>query len=245
MAGALGMDLKELTNLAVQSAQRTSAAADLMSTGLILEEEDREFLTNIAQLKCGRMVIETVDENGKNIEIALESMTDDQANYLLSQKEEFKKMSTMDIARRQVTLIENLNRDVSFMAATARVEAGKNLTNEAEKFGFDPVLFAEYSKGAIDKAQMSMLQLMGSENSDLSRLVSQAIEKQEENKSTGVNNTVSGTITHNLIHTSPAVLDDVKKNMANDPSWMANNNSNYGKDAKGYLVSTVPEIYTN
>ena len=82
---------KQLTNLAVQSAQRTSAAADLMSTGLILEEEDREFLTNIAQMKGGRMVVETVDKRGNDIEIALESMTKEQAQYLLSQREDFKK----------------------------------------------------------------------------------------------------------------------------------------------------------
>jgi len=240
MAGALGMDLKELTNLAVQSAQRTSAAADLMSTGLILDEEDREFLTNISQMKGGRMVIETVDENGKNIEIALDSMSKDQADYLLSQKEQFKEMSTMDIARHQVTLIENLNRDVSFMAATARVEAGKTLTNVAERFGFDPTLFAEYSKGAIDKAQMSMLQLMGSENSDLSRLVSQVLDKQEVNKSTGVHNTVAGTVTHTHIHTSPVVLDDVKRNTINDPQYKSEITGNSLLMGQSYLNPFTP-----
>ena len=55
LADQMGMSLEELTNIGIQSSQRTSAAMDIMSTGLNVKDEDKEFLTNLAQMKGGKI----------------------------------------------------------------------------------------------------------------------------------------------------------------------------------------------
>lgn len=150
MAKYLGMDYKELTNLAVNAAQRTSAAADMMATGIVFKnEEDKEFLTNLAQMKDGKMSIEIPKDLQKEFagatSIALENMTSDQADQLLRFRKEFQGMSTEDIAKKQVGLIENLNRDVNFLAALARMRAGTTAESVIKKLGFDPMAIQKTS----------------------------------------------------------------------------------------------------
>jgi hypothetical protein len=154
IASATGQDFKQLSDLAVNSAQRMSAASELMSTGLVMEDDDREFLTNMAQMKDGKMVIEVPkslqDQLGGST-VALESMSDNQKNILLNQREAFKKMSAEEIATKQVSAIENINRDVSFIAAKARVEAGKLGDSLVKQLGFDPMKMAIESKEIANK----------------------------------------------------------------------------------------------
>lgn len=154
IASATGQDFRQLADLAVNSAQRMSAASELMSTGLVMNEDDREFLTNMAQMKDGKMVIEVPkslqDQLGGST-VALESMSDNQKNILLNQRESFKKMTAEEIATKQVSAIENINRDVSFIAAKARVEAGKLGDSLVKQLGFDPMKMAIESRGLADK----------------------------------------------------------------------------------------------
>jgi hypothetical protein len=149
IADATGQDFKAMADLAVNSAQRMSAASELMSTGLVMEDDDREFLTNMAQMKDGKMVIEVPkslqDQLGGST-VALESMSDNQKNILLNQREAFKKMSAEEIATKQVSAIENINRDVSFIAAVARISAGKSADNLVKQLGFDPSKMQSESK---------------------------------------------------------------------------------------------------
>lgn len=165
MAKELGISYSELTKLSVQAAQRTSAAADMMAAGLTFDnDEDKEFLTNLAQMKDGKMVIE-VPKNlqsalGKT-EVILEEMNENDKKNLLAYREQFKKMSMEDIATQQVGLVENINRDVNFIAAAARLQLGKKQGQTlVDALGFDPVETAKKAKEA-SKAAADGLKSMG------------------------------------------------------------------------------------
>ena len=154
IADATGQDFDKLANLAVNAAQRMSAASELMSTGLVMGEDDREFLTNMAQMKDGKMVIEVPTSLQKQLggsTVALESMSGAQRDILLNQREAFKKMSAEEIATKQVSAIENINRDVSFIAAKARIEAGKLGDSLVKQLGFDPSKISDESKDLANK----------------------------------------------------------------------------------------------
>jgi len=72
-------------------------------------------------------------------------MTAEQSKKLLEFREEFQEMSTEDIAKKQVSLVENINRDVNFLAALARIRAGQTGENLIKQLGFDPAAAAKES----------------------------------------------------------------------------------------------------
>jgi methyl-accepting chemotaxis protein len=127
MAEQLGMSYKDLANTAVNAAQRSSALGDMLSSGLIVDKDLQEFVTNMAQMKNGQMVIEITSKElqeklGGKTEIALNNMTESQAALLKGYQDEFVKMDQTEIAVQQVNLVKNLERNVSFIAATMRHE---------------------------------------------------------------------------------------------------------------------------
>ncbi len=132
MANQLGISYDELAKGAIAAAERTSAAADMMAAGLTLEDEQTEFLTNLAQMKDGKMTIEVSDRMREILgldkdtkEIALENLTQTQAEQLLAYQDELRTKTDEEIIRGQATDIENINRDVSFLAGLARIQAGR------------------------------------------------------------------------------------------------------------------------
>lgn len=155
MAKELGMSMGELTTTAVASMERTQAASDLMSRGLEMNEDDKEFLINMAQMKDGRMVIEVPEslagQFGEVTEVALDNMTDELAQTLIGEREKLEGMTMEQIAMDQVSLIENINRDVSFITATMRIQAGKLGTDLAATLGYDPAAVAIEAAVLADK----------------------------------------------------------------------------------------------
>lgn len=164
MASALGMTLSELSNISISAAERASVAADLMASGLKLNEEQERFITNISSMKDGKMTIELngnkmnellgVDRNTR--EIALENLTQKQVNAILDYQNEFKKLSKEEIVQKQATEVENIARDVNFIAAIARLEAakkGKGFVKDIEKeLNVDTGVFKKISNEYGDKA---------------------------------------------------------------------------------------------
>ena len=154
IADATGQNFQQMADLAVNSAQRMSASSELMSTGLVMNDDDREFLTNMAQMKGGKMVIEipkSLQDQLGGSTVALESLDEKQKNILLNQRESFKKMTAEEIATKQVSAIENINRDVSFIAAVARITAGKSADNLVKQLGFDPSKMMDESRKITNK----------------------------------------------------------------------------------------------
>lgn len=137
MADIFGMTMEEVTQSAVAGMERVSAKTELMALGLDMDEEDMEFLTNLAQMRDGRMVIEIPEDLQTRLgedTIALSDMTEAQTQRLLEMREEFKKLSTEEIARNQYTALQNIMHDVSFITAKLRVGMGKELSDAIETY---------------------------------------------------------------------------------------------------------------
>jgi hypothetical protein len=75
-------------------------------------------------------------------EIALEKLTKSQVDTILKYQDEFKKLSPEEIIQKQATTVENIARDVNFLAAASRVtvaRAGGGMLSEIKKMiNYDP-----------------------------------------------------------------------------------------------------------
>jgi len=155
MADQFGMSLQDASNLAIQAAQRTSAATDMMSRGLVFDnEEDKEFLTNLAQMKNGKMVIEVPDDLKQKFgpaDIALEKLTSTQKDDILAMREQFKKLNATDIAEQQVNSIKNIERLVSYLAARGRAEVGNRAYKTVNNAAMEQLNTLKAYKDMMDK----------------------------------------------------------------------------------------------
>lgn len=155
MAAELGVQYEDLAKGAIAAAERSSAASDLMMSGLVMEDKEKEFITNLAQMKGGKMVIEVpqslADEFKGKTEIALAELTDAQKTTLLSNQKAFEKMSAEDMARGQLSATENIQRDVAFLAATTRGQAVKVAKTAMTAAGIDFDEQAKKVKEMTDK----------------------------------------------------------------------------------------------
>lgn len=131
MASELGIAMGDLTKMAIASSEKMSALDDIAARGLTLTDDQKEFITNMAQMKDGRMVIELNSETLKKefgIEgtyLALETLTSDQAALLTKYQDQLKSKTTEDLIRGQASNVANLTANVNFMAQLARIRAGK------------------------------------------------------------------------------------------------------------------------
>lgn len=158
MAKELGISYSELANGAIAAAERSSAASALMGKGLKMDEDTQRFITNISSMKDGQMTIalnsDKLREVFKSNEISLDNLSQSQVDLLKKYQDEFKEMSPEDIVRQQATSIENIMRDVNFIAATARVAAadkgGKYLKDIQKLVGYEPGDMERKSKQAAD-----------------------------------------------------------------------------------------------
>jgi hypothetical protein len=124
IAGKLGIDMAELTQSAIALQERQQAALSL--EGLDIDEDNKQFLTNLARMKDGEMSIDLQaagleEEFGKS-SIKLSELNGDLADKLIGFQDEFKDKSEKDLIREQVTLVENISRDVNYLAMLARLE---------------------------------------------------------------------------------------------------------------------------
>jgi hypothetical protein len=181
MAAQLGIQYQELAKGAVAAAERTSASADLMARGLKLDKKQEEFITNLAQMKDGKMVIEV--GSSKDLKeyfkgqstVKLEELTQDQVEQLIKYQDQLKVMTDEQIVKQQASDIENMKRDVNYIAALLRIQAGR-ITNDAMLMGLSATTgqtmkeleksFAEFSKnqtGPIQEIQDKFMNLVTSE----------------------------------------------------------------------------------
>ena len=163
MAQALGVDYKELTNAAVAAQERLTAGESL--SGLSIKAEDKEFLTNIAQMKDGKMTValqskELQDYFGKT-SVALEDLSDSQADKLLDYKKEFEKLPPEEIVRKQATDVENIRRDLTFLVASARLEGTKLIKAVADSTGISLEKAAKYVQNMTGSSEAEVKKQLG------------------------------------------------------------------------------------
>jgi len=168
MAQELGISYEELSKGAIAASERSAAASALMTNGLIMDDKEKEFLTNLSQMKEGKMVIEVpkslMSEFNGQTQVALESLTEGQKSTLLANQKAFEKMSTEDVARGQLSATENIQRDVAFLAATTRGQAVKSFKSAAEAAGMTGEDSQKFVKEMTDKLAKGEVQAMGSFN---------------------------------------------------------------------------------
>ena len=127
MASALGMTMEELGKTAVAAQERVAASTALMSRGLTMTDKDREFITNLSRMQDGEMKIvvpeSLQDKLGKQSEITLSKLTEEQKNVLLANKKAFEDMSPKDMAMKQLTETQQMVKGIEVMATWAKVQA--------------------------------------------------------------------------------------------------------------------------
>lgn len=161
MATELGMSLSDLSKTAIASAERASATGALLARGLTLDDDQKRFITNLAQMKGGEMVIELQSERlkeafGNVSQISLDNLDQSNAELLLKYQDEFKQLSDNDIVRNQAQSIENIKRDVNFMAAVLRIQAGRAGQVAAEAAGLTGKDFARETFEAVKAGRVKV-----------------------------------------------------------------------------------------
>jgi hypothetical protein len=172
MANALGISMGELNKISIAAAERTQATTALMATGLVMKDEDREFLTNLSRMDGGEMKITVpkslMDSLGiKETSLALKDLTPNQEKILLANKEEFEKMNPKDMAMAQLTETQQMSRGIDVIASYYKVRGAEMARGIAKGTGGKE--FEEF-RASIDNYSVS-----------LSKSQKSTIEKDAEN----------------------------------------------------------------
>jgi hypothetical protein len=126
LANELGISYNELANGAIAAAERSSAAIDLLSSGLKLEDKEKEFLTNISRMEGGKMVIDIPQSLAQKLgieetRVALENLDQNTAAALLENQKYFETLSPEEIAREQYSATQQLELSVREITTMLKV----------------------------------------------------------------------------------------------------------------------------
>jgi hypothetical protein len=260
MAASLGISYNELAKSAIATQERLSAK-ELLG-GLGIQDDDKEFLTNLSQMKDGKMTIDISGSKklqeafGGLQEVSVDNLTDAQAQTLLQYREEFKELSTNQIVRNQATDIENIRRDVSFLVKSVALTGTRTVRELADKMGIS-------LKAASDATQKAVPAIAAGVNTGLRDILNLAtgpnqkgkveppkatltqenakeIAGEELRKALGVtqsqlNKNVNVNVNHD-IKGGPALMDGWRREIIKDPSVFSDF---YVSDKNEY---TTPEV---
>jgi hypothetical protein len=155
MAAALGMDYKELSKTAIATQERLTAKE--MLSGLGIQDEDKEFLTNLSQMKDGKMSIDISGSQklkevfGGLQEVSVDNLTESQAQTLLQYRDEFKELSSNQIVRNQASDVENIRRNVSFLVKSVALTGTRAVKELADKMGINLKTYADATQELAPK----------------------------------------------------------------------------------------------
>ena len=114
MANQLGISYSEFAKGAIAANEKIAAGEALASRGFNIDNKDREFLTNLSQMKDGQMQIvvpkSLQDSLGKQLgsnEVRLDKLTDKQLNALKEYRDELEKMTPEQMAENMFTSQRN------------------------------------------------------------------------------------------------------------------------------------------
>lgn len=177
LADQMGMSMEEMSKTAIKAAERSSAATALLSSGLQIDEKEKEFLTNISKMEGGRMVIDIpqslADKMGlKDTKVALDELNPTIAKGLLENQKAFEEMSVEDIARDQYTVTQNMQKDISALLTVAKVQAAAEIRKPLAEFD-KYIEGLELSKNLKEKTSLGGLQK--TDEGLFSKMVSEAV----------------------------------------------------------------------
>jgi len=212
-AKALGVDMSELTNAAIAAQERMSASSMLSS--MDITDENKEFLTNLARMKGGKMSIDLVNKEMQEAfgatTLALDELSEKDAERLLLYQDQFKKMSTDEILRQQVNSMTNMERDLNFITTLARIKAGPLGEKVALNVGFNPEAMAKQSKELTGTVSTFLTEQIKEGNKLVDILGEKMKGDKTTEKQTQANKTVTGTHQVNVNITSDNKTDTIRR----------------------------------
>ncbi len=242
MAAALGMDYKELSKTAIATQERLSAKE--MLSGLGIQDEDKEFLTNLSQMKDGKMTIDISGSkklqeafNGLQ-EVPVDRLTDTQAQTLLQYRDEFKELSTNQIVRNQASDIENIRRDLSFLVKSVALTGTRAVKELADKLGINLKTYADATQelapkvaegvnsalrdivsGVPDYSQRGKIESPTATLTEdkAKQIAAEEAKKQMDATTAQSNKNVNVTVTHD-IKGGATLMDGWRREVVKDPS---------------------------
>jgi hypothetical protein len=141
-----GQRYDEIIKMSIANAERMQAQNALMAAPVKFDDqtskEDKEFLTNLARMKDGKMQILIPKDLQKQFEtnkIDLATITQPQYELLKKYKDEFEKLSTEEIANSQLTELEKMSRGIDVMAAWATVQSAAWLKRQGSNILGDEI----------------------------------------------------------------------------------------------------------
>lgn len=151
-ADTLGMSYKEFSNLAIASAERTQAAFELAGRGLNIDDDEIEFLTNLAKMEDGEMKITIPESLAKELslpmEISMNQMTDNIKDQLIANKEAFEDITVEEMAMKQLTETQQMSRGINVIASYFRVRGAEMLKGTGDAVFGD--LFGDLKESIIN-----------------------------------------------------------------------------------------------
>jgi hypothetical protein len=150
LATQLGVSYDELAKGSIAAAERSSAAAALMSSGLRMKDEDKEFLTNLSRMEGGEMIIKVPESlmdkfNGKT-QIALGQLTQGMKDTLIENKKAFEKLNPEDIAMAQLTETQKMSSYLNQIVAYFKNRGGRTVRGVLTGSGLENVLLDQYKE---------------------------------------------------------------------------------------------------
>ena len=172
MAKELGVEYKELAKGAIAAQERMASNDILLSKGFDLKKEDREFITNLTQMKDGKLVVSIPEDVAKGIgvaaETALKDLTQPQIDALMKSQDKLVKMSSEDIARDQFTQIKNIsnnvqaivNRQIRGVTTDTQNNPVTGLNNKMSVFGQLNDYMNKFAKIELGKSQSELQEMV-------------------------------------------------------------------------------------
>jgi len=236
----LNMDVKDLTQTAIAQQERMQASQ--MMSGLGLSEEQEEFLTNIARMKDGKMSIaltspELQEQFGGATAISLDKIDQSVAKTLLKYQDEFKEVSEGDLIRKQVTAVENINRDVNYLVTLARLRAAGVADNVIEAaVGMDAKDTGQSFSDLLKEGTDSLVEKFGSGGAAVIKGIQDSLgmtkqlEEQEERRKKvegGTTQTTTKVIHEHNVKSDQVVGSFQKQWTLNPEQWIVDNSRSY------------------
>lgn len=139
MASQLGVSYQELANGAIATAEKSAAASAMMRAGLVVGDEEKEFITNIAKMKDGQMVIDLsgskeLQEFFGGTSVALEDLSQSQIEQLKKYRDDISKKTPEDVINNQYTSITRIENMLGMIVARMRTIGGRaigDITDDA------------------------------------------------------------------------------------------------------------------
>ena len=137
MASQLGVSYSEFAKGAIAAQERILATDTLLAKGFDLKDKDREFITNLSQMKDGEMQIvvpKSLSDDiknqlgvGKDNEIKLSELTSEQIELLKSQRDALEGKTAEQMAQEMLTETKKMSNNLEAFVRSLAIQSKRQL----------------------------------------------------------------------------------------------------------------------